>query len=240
MRVWFLLVALLCACPVSNAFAGAAPFHAGISRFAVSGNAPFDVLVWYPTNDEEMPWEMDSFPIAASHDAAITEGHFPVVLLSHGGGMTGGRPLVLRELSADLARHGFVVVAPFHGTTGLLGRTLQVRQALDAVLANPRFKSHTDPTRLGMLGFSLGTAVTLELAGATPDFARLDAYCEAHPDDVMSCDNAPGGGGRKMTPAPWWAFWLRSAPSASPLPLKAIVLLDPFAVLFPRERLTSV
>ena len=44
----------------------------------------------------------------------------------------------------------------------------------------------SDATRLGMIGFSLGTAVTLMLAGATPDFAHLDAYCDAHPTDVMA------------------------------------------------------
>jgi predicted dienelactone hydrolase len=240
MRVLFLAVTLLLIVPMSAALSETEPFHAGIARIAVAAEVPFDALVWYPTNAEELPWETDSYPIPASHDAAIAAGHFPIVLLAHGGGVTGGKPWVLSELSADLARRGFVIVAPFHGTTGLLGRTFQIRLALDAVLADPRFKSHADPTRLGMLGFSLGTAVTLILAGATPDFAHLDSYCEAHPVDVMSCDHAPGGGGRKTTPVPWWAFWVRPPPSAAPLPLKAIVLLDPFGVLFPRERLTSV
>ncbi len=240
MRAWYFVAALLVATAASNAWAGAEPFRAGISRISVPCTEPFDVLVWYPTDAAEAPWMTDAYPIPASHDAAIAAGRFPIVLLSHGGGVTGGKPFVLSELSADLARHGYVVVAPFHGTTGALRRTFQVRLALDAVLADHRFLPHTDPKRLGMLGFSLGGAVTLMLAGATPDFAHLDVYREAHPSDVMACDHAPGGGGRRTTAIPWWAFWVRQPPAAAPLPLKAIVLLDPFGALFPRDHVTSV
>jgi len=240
MRKLSFLAALLIVASVSLASAGTEPFNAGISRITVSGNTPFDVLVWYPTDSEGAAWEMESWPIPASQDAPIARGSFPIVLLSHGGGVTGGKPLVLGQLSADLARRGFVVIAPFHGTTGLLGRPSQVRMALDAVLADSRFRPHVDPARLGMLGFSLGTAVTLELAGGIPDFNHLDSYCDNHPDDVMSCDHAPGEGSRKKTAVPWWAFWVRRAPSTAPLPLKALVLLDPFGVLFPRDHLTAV
>ena len=80
-----------------------------------------------------------------------------------------------------------------------------------------------------MLGFSLGGAVTLELAGAMPDWPHLAAYCGAHPDDEMSCNHAPRGPhgtGRPAVPPP--------------LPLKAIVLLDPFAVPFQRDGLAAV
>jgi predicted dienelactone hydrolase len=159
------------------------------------------------------------------------------VLLSHGGGLTGGTPLILRELSADLARQGFIVVAPFHGKTGLQARTLQVRLALDAVQAQARFTSHLDPTRLGMLGFSLGTAVTLELAGAIPNVAHLISYCAAHPEDTMSCDHAPDG---KNGPAPGETLPARVAPLTPPLLLKAIALLDPFGVLFQHDELAAV
>ena len=177
------------------------------------------------------------FPIPASRDAAPAPGRFPVVLLSHGGGPTGGTPLILGELSASLARQGFVVVAPFHGKAGLRVRALQARSALDAVLADPRFWPHADRVRLGMIGFSLGTAVTLELAGGIPNPAHLVAYCGAHPDDAMSCQHAPDG---NNPPAPGQPFLQRLAIVPAPLPLKAIVLLDPFAVLFQHDELTAV
>jgi predicted dienelactone hydrolase len=232
-----LLAALLAVSP--PVLAETQPFPAGISRISVSGAETFDLLVWYPAAAEEVPRESDSYPVPASRDAPVADGRFPVVLLSHGGGVTGSSPFVLSELSVSLARHGFVVVAPFHGKIGLRGRPSRIRPALDAVRADTRFSSHIDPARLGFLGYSLGGAVALELAGATPDFVHFEAYCEQHPDDVMSCDHSPGGGGR-ATAAPWWAFWVRKPPAPAPLPLKAIVLLDPFAVMFPRDRLTAV
>jgi predicted dienelactone hydrolase len=157
-----------------------------------------------------------------------------VVLLSHGGGRTGGSPLVLLERAANLARQGFVVIAPFHGKAGLPLRPLQVTWAWDTVRTDPRLAPHIDAARLGMLGFSLGTAVTLELAGAIPNVAHLVTYCAVHPTDVMSCDDAPGGGSHAPTASD------QSPPAPPTLPLKAIVLLDPYAVLFQRAELATV
>jgi len=195
------------------------------------------MLVWYPTQADEVPWQVGPFTIPASRNAAVAPGNFPIVLLSHGGGRGGGSPLVLRELSVDLARHGFVVVAPFHGKTGLQARTRQVKLALEAVLADPRFTPHVDATRLGMLGFSLGTAVTLELAGAIPNMAHFVTYCATHPDDAMSCHGAPDG---NNGPAPGEPLPADPVVAQLPYPLKAIALLDPFAVLFQQRELATV
>lgn len=238
MRALFLAAVLLLIGPISAVFGQTPQFRAGISRIAVPAVTPFDVLVWYPTLAEEVPWQADRFTISASQNAAIAPGPFPIVLLSHGGGLTGGSPFLLRELSASLARQGFVVVAPFHGKARFPVRPLQVRLALDAVMADPRLTSHADPKRLGMLGFSLGGAVALRLAGAIPNMAQLASYCSAHPEDVRSCNNSPGGSGEGGAP--------RQSPPAgemrlpSPLPLKAIALLDPFAALFQQEGLATV
>jgi predicted dienelactone hydrolase len=237
MRALLVGAILLLLGPITGAVGETTPFRAGVARLSVAAATPFDVLVWYPTQAEEVPWQTGDFSIPASHDAAMAPGHFPIVLLSHGGGLTGGTPLILRELSADLARRGFLVVAPFHGKAGLKARPGQVKLALDDVLADSRFASNVDPRRLGMLGFSLGTAVTLELAGAVPNVAHLVSYCAAHPDDIMSCGHAPDG---KNGPAPGQTLPVGTASAPSPLPLKAIVLLDPYAVLFQQHELTAV
>lgn len=239
MRALFLAAPLLLIAPVSTALGESESFHAGIARISVPADVPFDMLVWYPTQAEEVPWQVGPFSIPASQNAAIASGHFPIVLLSHGGGATGGTPLLLRELSAYLARQGFMVVAPFHGKTGLAIRPLQVDRALDTLLADPRFRSHAEPTRLGMLGFSLGGAVTLELAGAIPNMAHVASYCSAHPDDVMSCRSAPGGGDRNGPTSGQNPSADKPSPP-SPLPLKAIVLLDPLAVPFQHDELAAV
>ncbi len=221
----FLLIA-----PRPPCYAQATPFHAGIARPVIDAAQNFEALVWYPTETDEVAWQAGPFIVPATRNAKLAAGRFPIILLSHGGGLGGGTPLVLRYLSAALARAGFIVIAPFHQKTGLSGRPLQITRALEAVLADPRFAPHAEPARLGMLGFSLGTTVTLELAGAVPNVAHLVAYCAAHPGDAMSCDHAPDRGNAQPAGL--------SAPA--PLPLKAIVLLDPFAVLFQRPELVSV
>jgi predicted dienelactone hydrolase len=158
MRLLFIALALLLAMPAA-ARSEDGPFQAGVVRIAA--DVPFEALIWYPTEAEGPPWQVGPFLLPASHGAKLAAGLFPILLLSHGGGESGGSPLILSGLSAALARHGFIVVAPFHGTAGLSLRPLQIHLALDAVLDAPRFRPHVDPGRLGMLGFSLGGAVTL-------------------------------------------------------------------------------
>jgi len=228
MRLRSMALAILLITP-AMAWGEDEPFHAGVERLAVAADVPFDTLVWYPTKVTESPWQVGPFLLPAGPGATVADGRRPIVLLSHGGGARCGNPLILSGISAALARQGFVVVAPFHGTAALSLRPLEIRLALDAVLGDPRFGPHVDPSRLGRIGFSLGGAVTLELAGAVPDWSYLTAYCADHPDDVMSCDHAPPGSRRTGHPV---------APSA--LPSKAIVLLDPFAVPFQRAGLTGV
>jgi predicted dienelactone hydrolase len=236
-RIWFLALALLV--PLSAALAQPGAHHAGIVRITVASALPFDALVWYPTDDDDVAWKTGPFVLPATHDAAVAPGLFPIVLLSHGGGNSGGSPMVLGDISAALARNGFIVIAPFHGNRApaLRLRPPQILQALAAVLADKRFRTLADPARLGMLGFSLGGAVTLTLAGAIPDAGHFMAYCDAHWDDVASCANAPGGGGSAIESA----IRLAVTPEVSkPVTLKAIVLLDPFAAVFDKAGLAAV
>lgn len=187
------------------------------------------MLVWYPTQAEEVSWRMGPFPMPASRDGPVADGAFPLVLLSHGGGPGGGSPLVLREISAYLARQGFIVVAPFHGPTPFSGRVVQIKAAFDAVVTDPRFKAHVASGRLGMLGFSLGGAVALGSAGGVPSSRHLATYCAAHSNDIQSCGPGPDG---KRDAGP-----LDALPH---LPLRALVLLDPLGVPFGPDGLSAV
>ena len=65
MRILFLTIALLIACVVSTSSAQTTTFHAGIARISVSAEEPFDTLVWYPTQAEEVPWQVGPFAIPA-------------------------------------------------------------------------------------------------------------------------------------------------------------------------------
>jgi predicted dienelactone hydrolase len=220
---------------MATASAESQPFHAGITRITVQDATPFDVLIAYPTKAAEAPIEEGPFRLSASRDAPVATGaRFPVVLFSHGNGGGPGTPVPHGDLLLHLAREGFIVIAPFHPGTGkpFVDRPRQIRKALASVLADPRFSQRADPDRIGMAGFSFGGAVTLIAAGATVDLAHLSAYCHDHPDDSRACEGiATDGSWAKVPPSP---------KSDDVLPLKAIVLLEPYGAPFGRKGLASL
>jgi predicted dienelactone hydrolase len=239
MQPFFLAIFLLAA-GTSSALADPQRFHAGATRITVKDIVPFDALVAYPTDVPEVPFQDGPWIIAASREAPIVSGaRFPIILFSHGGGGTikaGGSPLPYADLATSLAREGFIVVSPFHpgsnpARAALEDRPRQIRKALDATLADPRFATHAHPNRLGMMGFSYGGAVTLIAAGAAPSLAHLAAYCRDRIDDPMACDGVPTDGALANAIG-------KKSPDA--LDLKALVLMDPFGSLFDRDGLTSV
>ena len=238
-RALFLVLALLVA-SAPSAQADPQRFHAGIARINVQDVVPFDAAVVYPTGVAEVPIQDGPFIIAASRDAPIATGApFPVVLFSHGGGGTlkaGGSPLPYAALLTSLAREGFVVVAPFHPGSKHPGearedRPRQIHKVLTAMLADPRFATRADPSRLGMMGFSYGGAVALIAAGAIPDLAHLAAYCRDRTDDPKACDGVPTDGSLANVVG-------KRSPDA--LAMKALVLMEPWGALFDRNGLTSL
>src|SRR5262245_45336842 len=97
---------------VATAVADTPAYHAGFIRMTVQDVEPFDISAWYPTDVVETPFQAGPFTITATLGAGIAKGErFPVVLVSHG---RRGSPLAHRELAAQLARAGFIVVAPKH------------------------------------------------------------------------------------------------------------------------------
>jgi len=219
---------------ISTALADPPSFRAGVTRITVQDTTPFDALIAYPTEAAEVSVEEGPISLLASRDAPVAAGaRFPVVLFSHGGSGP-GTPLVHRDLLLHLAREGFIVIAPFHPGTAkpFVDRPRQIHKALDSVLMDPRFSKHADPDRIGMAGFSFGGAVTLIVAGAMIDLAHLSAYCHDHADDSRACDGIATDGS--------WAKVPPSRKSDDALPLKALVLLEPYGALFERKGLGSV
>ena len=201
----------------------------------VQDATPFDALVVYPTDAAEVSVEEGPFSLSASRDGPLAAGaRFPVVLFSHGGGQRPGTPLGHGDLLLHLARQGFIVIAPFHPATErpFVDRPRHIHKALDSVLADPRFSNRADPERIGMMGFSFGGAVTLIVAGANIDLAHLSAYCRDHPDDSRACEGiATDGSWAKVPPSP---------KSGDALPLKALVLLEPYGAPFERKSVASL
>jgi predicted dienelactone hydrolase len=220
---------------ISTALADPPSYRAGVARITVQDTTPFDALIAYPTEAAEVSVEEGLFRLFARRDAPVAAGaRFPVVLFSHGGGRGPGTPLVHRDLLLHLAREGFIVIAPFHPGTAqpFVDRPRQIHKALDSVLADPRFSKHADSDRIGMAGFSFGGAVTLIVAGATFDLAHLSAYCRDHPDDSRACGGIATDGS--------WAKVPPSRKSDDVLPLKALVLLEPYGALFAHTGLASL
>ncbi|WP_242468281.1 alpha/beta hydrolase family protein [Burkholderia plantarii] len=243
-----LLLAIVGTC---SALAAPAAFHAGVIRLTVVGEAaPFDTVVFYPTHEREVPWQAGPFTVEATRNAPPVPDHrFPVVVISHG---RGGGPLSHRELAVALARAGFIAVLPTHvgDASGyprapsqariLIDRPRQAEAALDAVLTDPRFSASVDVGRIGMIGYSAGGYTALILAGAKPDFGYASAYCANH-DDSGSCPRSPSGGdtngaqGKAAVPAEL-AAWQPPVDRR----LKALVLMDPLAMMFEAPGLSAV
>ncbi|XBS69312.1 alpha/beta fold hydrolase [Acerihabitans sp. KWT182] len=248
--ITILLLSLVCAC--SAALADAAAYNAGIVRLTVADKTDhFDTMVFFPTHEHVVAWQAGPFTVNATRNAApAADNRFPVVLISHG---RGGGPLSHRELAIALARAGFIVVVPTHvGDAAryprassqariLIDRPRQAEAALNAVLADRRFSSHVDINRIGMIGYSAGGYTALILAGAKPDFAYAMAYCANHNDPASCASSTPAnqaqGGAVKEAPVPAaLAAWQPPVDHR----LKALVLMDPLALMFKAPGLSAV
>ena len=85
MRIFGLIAVLLIMGISLTAAAGTPVFHAGVARPSVTGEKPFEMLVWYPTEADEVAWQAGPFTMSATRNAVVAPGRFPIVLLSHGG-----------------------------------------------------------------------------------------------------------------------------------------------------------
>lgn len=232
-----------------SALADSPRFNAGVSRLTVPDDVTtIDTVVFYPTNAPEISWQAGPFTIEASRDAVlIADKRFPVVLISHG--HLGG-PLSHRELATALARAGFIVILPTHvgDASGfalaqtqaqiLINRPRQAEAALNAVLLNPRFSGSVDTNRIGMIGYSAGGYTALILAGATPNFSYAGAYCANH-DDPGSCPHSVPGTASGMQVQLVPSELLTWHPPVEHR-LKALVLMDPLAIMFEPSSFSSV
>ncbi|WP_053045395.1 alpha/beta hydrolase family protein [Xanthomonas arboricola] len=117
----------------------------------------------------------------AAADAAIAEGRWPVLMLSHG---NGGSARMMGWFGTAMARAGYVVIAVDHpgnngvdpmteaGSILMWNRVDDLAAALAAVQADPALADMIDATRLGIAGYSAGGFTALVAAGARPDVQR--------------------------------------------------------------------
>ncbi len=121
-------------------------------------------------------------------DAPVAAGSYPIVVISHGGG---GSHLVYRDLARYLARNGFLVAMPEHPgnnrnnndlantAANLTNRPRHIRLAIDWAFANLK------PTKVALVGHSLGGYTALAVAGGAPTaFAHETPNRQVRPLDV--------------------------------------------------------
>lgn len=192
---------------------------AGYDRFAVKASHRADLIaasVWYPVGTPTYQGLIGDSPVfkgtRAYVGAALSDGRFPLVVLSHG---SGGNMDGLSWLSSALANKGAMVLAVNHpgSTSGdssprrsilLHERVKDLSAALDHLLTDAAFAPHIDQDQITALGFSLGGATALNLAGARMDSAAYQAFCERLGDDAPDCVFfAKGGVDLATLPAAW-------------------------------------
>ncbi|QCK16122.1 alpha/beta hydrolase family protein [Mangrovivirga cuniculi] len=143
-----------------------------------SRNRPIKTEVWYPTFEtDSLNEKKTELPFKLSptiRNAKLVNKSFPLIVMSHG---TGGNRFSLAWLAIELAKNGYIVIAPDHwGNTydnkipeyfvRYWERPLDINFLLTSILADKSINSSIDDTRIGMMGFSFGGYTTLAIAGA--------------------------------------------------------------------------
>eukprot|EP01030_Chromulinospumella_sphaerica_P012058 gene12058-11849_t len=132
------------------------------------------MVVWYPSSTTATPKVIDDNPVffsaLAVRDAPAAVGEYPLVVLSHGFGGSWGNQV---WLASAMAQRGFIVAA-------LWQRPVDIRRAIDAVLAQPKQFGKVQPGRIAVVGHSLGGWTALEVAGARFDPERFAQDCKVH------------------------------------------------------------
>lgn len=130
----------------------------------------FDIEVWYPVAPNT-PGELIRdiwFRPQEAQKAPVEGAGLPIVMMSHG---YRGTPESLVWLARRLVLAGYVVAAPAHHDPTMGNpridhwhRALDVSFALSSLLASPLAPA-LDPSRVGMVGLSLGGGTAVWLAG---------------------------------------------------------------------------
>ena len=99
--------------------------------------------------------------------------------------------LVMSWLATELAKAGFVVAGPNHpGTTSgdstpantpkLWERTQDLSAVIDMLTTDPQWSGVVDADSIGVVGFSLGGAAAMEIAGARANLDAYARYCDTY------------------------------------------------------------
>ena len=161
-------------------------------QLRAKSGAAIETRVWYPTSSGT-PVTLSGNAVRIGYqavpDAPVTmTARAPLVILMHG---SGGGADGVAWIGVELAAHGAIAVAANHPASsyGAPARNFldvweqpdDVHAMLDQLAASSWWK-HVDPERVAVIGFSLGGASAMLLAGARFDFAKVPVFCKTHED----------------------------------------------------------
>ncbi|MBK8456166.1 MAG: alpha/beta fold hydrolase [Phyllobacteriaceae bacterium] len=194
----------------AGAFVFAGFFAPGVGRTAETGvmNFTYDAahrdrlvqsLVFYPAASGGTPDNIGGNIVfkgeGLRRDAIPQIGKHPLIMVSHG---SGGNAANMAWFARRLVEAGFVVAIPNHqgSTSGdstpettipaMWQRPADLSRLLDSFEASTALSAMVDKDNVTALGFSLGGAVILNMAGAEFRAGKLAAFCAANPDS-MGC-----------------------------------------------------
>ncbi|NIX75645.1 alpha/beta hydrolase family protein [Microvirga terricola] len=189
----FLLVTCLAAMALQTAHAADRVGVRTVEVPSAARGANLKVTVWYPAavggtrvlvgNDRLLKGT------EAWKDAPLSEGPFPLLVVSHG---SGGGIANLDWIATRLAEAGFVVAGPNHpgttrgdstpaDTTKIWQRPADLSDVITALTTQSPWSSHVDTGRIGAFGFSLGGHTVLATAGGRVKLEAYARYCENNP-----------------------------------------------------------
>jgi predicted dienelactone hydrolase len=137
----------------------------------------FNVLVQYPTNEASAPITFGPYTMDVCINAKLSEGEFPLVMISHG---NGGSHLLYRTISTHLAQNGFIVAMVEHygnnrnnnqlenTEENLILRPKHISLTIDKLLADSFWGKHIIDDKIAVIGHSMGGYTALALAGGFP------------------------------------------------------------------------
>jgi predicted dienelactone hydrolase len=209
------LLAVLLAASLEPVFAaGGSPYPVGLKQIEFTdGDRHIALAMFYPaalTDKSATPTGLPFFTnLHLYKDAALREGRYPLVMLSHG---RGSNPLQYAWFAETLAAQGFIVAGLYHYRANSYDQTIaylankpwqrprDISLAIDFLLNDPLWGNAIEAEKIGVAGHSQGGFTSLWIGGAKVDEDKFLAFQKgwknnqavpAHLREELPLDPAP-------------------------------------------------